>query len=145
MLNKAFLRRHWMVKVTKMGKSPTPPLGNVLNPLILLLGILPKKCVLKLVEPFSGHCLTIKSWNYLQFVHFAAFWSRYKILASEGQACVESKILRHSESDTAVLTFSFRFLSSALLSLFLPHFFSFAWHLVGFILVGKVFGNAFRI
>ena len=45
--------------------------------------------------------------------------------------------------DTAVLTFTFRFLSSPLFSLFLPH--SFAGHLVGFIFVGKVFRKAFRI
>ena len=30
-------------------------------------------------------------------------------------------------------------------SIFLPHFFSFAGHLVGFILVGRVFRKAFRI
>ena len=42
-------------------------------------------------------------------------------------------------------TFSFRFLSSPLLSLFLPHFFAFAGYLVGFISVGKVLGKAFRI
>ena len=47
-------------------------------------------------------------------------------------------------SDTAVLTLTFHFLSSALfLLIFLPHFFSFAGHLVGFILVGKVFTKAF--
>ena len=39
---------------------------------------------------------------------------------------------------TAVLTFTFRFLSSPLFSLFLPHFYSFAVYLVGFIVVGKV-------
>ena len=44
-------------------------------------------------------------------------------------------------SDTAVLTFTFRFLSSPLFSLFLPHFFSLAGHLVGFILVGRVLGK----
>ena len=49
------------------------------------------------------------------------------------------------KSYRAVLNFTFHFLSSPLLSLFLPHFFSFAGHLVGFILVGKVFGKAFRI
>ena len=48
-------------------------------------------------------------------------------------------------SDTGVLTFTFRLLSSPLFSLFLPHFFSFAEHLVGFISVGKVFRKAFRI
>ena len=49
------------------------------------------------------------------------------------------------KNDTAVLTFTFRFLSSPLFSLFLPHFFSLAGHLVGFILVGLVFRRAFRI
>ena len=46
---------------------------------------------------------------------------------------------------TLVLTFTFPFLSSPLSLLFLPHFFSLAMHLVGFILVGKVFRKAFRI
>ena len=49
------------------------------------------------------------------------------------------------KSDTAVLTFTFRFLSSLLFSLFLPHFFSLAGYLVGFILVRRVFRKAFRI
>ena len=49
------------------------------------------------------------------------------------------------KSDTAVLTFTFRFLSSLLFSLFLSHFFSLAGYLVGFILVGRVFRKAFRI
>ena len=43
------------------------------------------------------------------------------------------------------LTFTFHILSSPLFSLFLPHSFSLAGHLVGFILVRKVFGKAFRI
>ena len=49
------------------------------------------------------------------------------------------------KSDTAVLTFTFRFLSSPLFSRFLPHFFSLAGHLVGFVSVGRVFRKAFRI
>ena len=49
------------------------------------------------------------------------------------------------KSDTAVLTFTFRFLSSPLFSISLPHFFFFAGHLVGFNLVGRVFRKAFRI
>ena len=49
------------------------------------------------------------------------------------------------KSDTAVLTFSFHFLSSPLLLLLLPHFFSSAKHLISFILVGNIFGKAFRI
>ena len=49
------------------------------------------------------------------------------------------------KSDTAVVTFTFPFLSSLLFSLFLPHFFPLAGHLVGFILVGRVFRKAFKI
>ena len=49
------------------------------------------------------------------------------------------------KSDTAVLTFTFHFLSSLLFSSFLPHFFYFAGHCLGFILVGKVFRKAFVI
>ena len=49
------------------------------------------------------------------------------------------------KSDTAVLTFTFRFLSSPSFLLFCLIFFSFAGHLVSFILVGKVFRKAFRI
>ena len=47
--------------------------------------------------------------------------------------------------ETAVLTSTFRFLSSPLFQFFCLIFFSFAGHLVGFILVGKVFRKAFRI
>ena len=65
----------------------------------------------------------------------------------EVRACAESKISKifGFKTDTTVVTFTFRFLSSPLFSLFLPHFFSLAGHLVGFILVGIVFKKAFRI
>ena len=46
---------------------------------------------------------------------------------------------------TVVWTFTFHFISSPLFLLFLPHFFFSAEHLVGFILVGKVFRKALRI
>ena len=49
------------------------------------------------------------------------------------------------KSDTAVLTLTFLFLATPLLSLFLPHFFSLAKHLLGFTLVGNVFRKAFMI
>ena len=50
------------------------------------------------------------------------------------------------KSETAVLTFTFRFLSSFLFGFScLVFFFSLAGHLVGFILVGRVFRKAFRI
>ena len=54
------------------------------------------------------------------------------------------EIVFEFKSDTAVLTFTFRFLSSFLFSLFFPHVFFFPEYLVGFILVGKVFKKAFR-
>ena len=54
-------------------------------------------------------------------------------------------VLGFNCSDTVVLTFSFRFVSSPVLSLFLLYFSSFAAHLVGFISVGIVFGKAFKI
>ena len=49
------------------------------------------------------------------------------------------------KNDTAVLTFTFPFLSSPRFLLFLLIFFSLAGHLVGFILLGRVFRKAFRI
>ena len=49
------------------------------------------------------------------------------------------------KSDTAVLTFTFPFLSHPRFSLFLLIFFSLAGYLVGFILMGRVFRKAFRI
>ena len=47
------------------------------------------------------------------------------------------------KSDTAILTFTFSFLSSLLFSLLLLFFFSLAGHLVGFILMGRIFRKAF--
>ena len=49
------------------------------------------------------------------------------------------------KSDTAVLTFTFRFLSSPFFHFSCLIFFSLAGHLVGFILVGNVFRKALRI
>ena len=48
------------------------------------------------------------------------------------------------KSDTAVSTFTFRFLSSFLFSLFLPHFFFSCWAFSRLHL-GRVFGKSFRI
>ena len=73
--------------------------------------------------------LTIKPFTGL---HFATFWSRCKILhvACKVRTCAESKI------SLSLLPSFFAFLAS---------FFPFAGHLVGFILVGKVFRKAVRI
>ena len=59
--------------------------------------------------------------------------------------CRKQNFVFGFKNDTAVLNFTFRFLSSLLFSLFLPHFFFSCWALVGFILVGRVFRKAFRI
>ena len=66
-----------------------------------------------------------------------AFWSRCKLLACEVHAQKAKFWDFGFKSDTAVLAFTFRCLYSPLFSLFLPH-------LVGFILVGRVFRKAFR-
>ena len=72
-------------------------------------------------------------------------------LAKFGQAQKTKFQVFGFKSDKALLTFTFRFLSSPPLSLFLPHFslslsfFFFAGHLVGFILEENVSGKAFRI
>ena len=57
------------------------------------------------------------------------------------------KIVFGFKSDSAVLTFTFLFLSSSLFSLFLALLFFclLQGHLVGFILVGRVFRKVFRI
>ena len=47
------------------------------------------------------------------------------------------------KSDTAVLTFTFRFLSSLLFSLFLPHFFFSYWAFSRFHFGGKSFNESF--
>ena len=62
--------------------------------------------------------------------------------ACEVQACAESKNFGGLKVKQQ---FDFYFLSSPLFSLFLLILFSFAGHLVVFILVGKVFWKAFRI
>ena len=49
------------------------------------------------------------------------------------------------KSDTGVLTFTFHFLSSLFFRVSCLILFSFAGHLIGFILVGKVFRKGFRI
>ena len=47
--------------------------------------------------------------------------------------------------DTAVSTFSFRFVTSPLFSHFLILFFFFCWQFTHFISVGNVFGTVFRV
>ena len=70
-------------------------------------------------------------------IQHTSLWSSRRV-----QTAKFFKLVFWFRSATAVLTFTFRFLSSPLFSLFLPHFF---FLLVGFILVGRVFRKAFRI
>ena len=53
--------------------------------------------------------------------------------------------MRRKQNFEISQTFDFCFLSSPLFPLFLPHFFSLAGHLVGFVLVRRVFRKAFRV
>ena len=89
----------------------------------LPLGITPKN----LFWSLSGYKELKLTKNRFQVIHFAGCWSRYKSsFRSSGMRRKHNfKIVFGFTSATAVLTFSFRFLSSPLLSLFLP-FFSFA-------------------
>ena len=110
-----------------------------------------EKRILELVKQFSGHrhsVVLLRAKTY----HKASYRSctsrpsdpdaKYQ-LAKFGHA---QKAKFRFKSDTGVFTFTFSlFLSSPLFSLFLPHFFSLTGHLVGFILVAKVFRKAFRI
>ena len=88
-----------------------------------------QKRVLKLVEPFSGHCLATNSR--LQVIQYTASWSR-KRLASKVRACAECKISRFS-----LFRPSFAFLASSFVS-------SFVGQLVGYISLASVFWEALR-
>ena len=116
----------------------------------------------------------IRSWRFCRKTRFEAsqvvFWSlscykELKLTTNLFTGCTlhglliqmqnislhSSRMLRKQnfdlgvKSDTAVLTFTFHFLSFPLFSLFLPLFFSLAGHLVGFISAGRVLRKAFRI
>ena len=79
--------------------------------------------------------ILIYSFSDTNYVWAACVWSRCKISACEVRACAESKISRLLFAFSP--PFFFRF--SCLI------FFSLAGHLVGLILMGRVFRKAFRI
>ena len=84
-----------------------------------LLEILPKKRVLKLVKWFSGHYRAITSYNLpqtgLQVIHFAAYDPDAKYQLAKFGHAQKAKFRDFGfKSDPAVLTFTFRFLSSLL-------------------------------
>lgn len=118
-----------------------------------LLGNFSEKCILKLVELISGHCLTIKTASKRPFIGCAlqilGFCSRCKLSASKFSACVESKILRQfwglKVTHHWVLTSTFHFLYSSLLSLFLHCFFAICWSFTRLCFGWESFGKAFRI
>ena len=76
---------------------------------------------------WSLHCLTIRCQNWPKYCSYSVgqapchFCSRCKISASN------FKIVSGCKSHTAVSTFTFPFLSSSHLSLFLPHLLFFCW------------------
>ena len=94
--------------------------------------------------------------SYFVIHHQARLFTLTWVLNSTAVAAIQlfllSEFVNHSGiskleymSDTAVLTFTFRYFPSPLFPLFLTHFFSFAGNLVGFILVGNVLRKAFSI
>ena len=93
-----------------------------------------EKRVLKLVEWFSDHCRAIKELK-LTTNRFAGRTLGGLLIQMQNISLRSSGMRRNQnfeivfgfKSDTAVLTFTFRFLSSLLFSLFLPHFFSSCW------------------
>ena len=112
-----------------------------------------KKRVLKLVEWFSCHCHSCYEELQLTTNPFTGR-TLHGLLIQMQNISLQSSGMRRKQnfdivfgfkSDTTVLTFTFPFLSSPLFSLFLLIFFSLAGHLVGFILMARVFRKAFRI
>ena len=93
-----------------------------------------EKRVLKLVEWFLVTVVLQKAKTY----HKAVYRS-YTSRLSDPDAKYQLVKFGHGQKA------KFRFLSSPLFSLFLPHFFSLSGHLLGFVLVGRVFRKAFRI
>ena len=67
-------------------------------------------------------------------------YGSYTSRSTDPDACAESKISRHSSLD-----FYFSLSLCPSFFSFLAHFFYFAGHLVGFILMGRFFRKAFRI
>ena len=87
-----------------------------------------------------------KTYHKAIYRSYTAFWSRYKILACKVWACTESKILRVLKWERSLDFYSFTFSPPFLFLLFYLIFFPLSTgHLVGLILVGKVFWKAFRI
>ena len=68
-----------------------------------------------------------------------------KVLEWFSGHCPAIKSLNLPQTGLQAIHFTAFFLFYPLFSLFLPHFFSLAGHLVGFILVGIVYRKAFRI
>ena len=94
------------------------------------------KHVLKLVELFSG-ALKNKAVN----MTCAGCIPRGLLFQMQNISLPSSGMCRKQNFDTAVLSFTFHFLSSPLFLLFLPIFFLFGgiYNVEGFILLGKVF------
>ena len=101
-----------------------------------------RKPFLKLVEPFSGYCLAIKSQKipqcHLQVKHFMSFYSKCKRITSKVWACrAESRVLR---------PILFAFSPAPFVLLFLPCFLLLGIQYMQVHFVGKSFlGEAFSI
>ena len=84
-------------------------------------------------------------------MHFRAYALAGQLRCTDASSltqltCLSRRILRvYFGSLSSGVHCTFLFLSSPLFPLFLPPFFSLAGHLVGFIFMGKVFRNTFRM
>ena len=97
---------------------------------------------------WSLSCYKELKKSHLQVIHLATSWSRCKIIISLQSSGMCRKQKFSFLSLKVKQQFDFYFLLSLLPSFFAvlaSFFFSFAEHLVGFILVEKVFWKAFRI
>ena len=100
-----------------------------------------KKRVLTLVEWFSGPVVLWRATT-----HHKAVYRSYNSLPSDGMHRKQNfEVVFEFKSETAVLTFTFRFLSSPFFRFSCLMLFFSCWALVGFILGANVFRKALRI
>ena len=92
---------------------------------------------------WSLSCYKDLKKSHLQVIHFATSWSRCKSLWSSGMR--RKQKFWGFKSETAIWLLLFAFSPPPFFRFSCLIFFSFAGHLVGFILAGKVFWKAFRI
>ena len=125
-----YLRNLMFFKIIKINKIMLPLLQNLTDNWrtinLFAPGDFAEKRILKLVKWFSGHCCAI--WFTGRTLCGLLIQMQNISLRSSGMRRKQNlEIVFGFKSDTAVFTFTFRFLSSLLFLLFLPHFFFSCW------------------